>query len=670
MISKKSNSAKNDLKKIKLFNSFCYLWYVVAVLLILGRAYKYQLFIDRDITIHLLFICAITCLQIIHFYGYHKFSRHLFIFLLILSIYIFCNYMVPGRMREFYYLLVPSVVLIFIDTNFFKYFFVLLAFICFTVPNLIYGYYDIWSFNDPTQSLLFFSIFFIVNYFKKINLKKEKELKEKKDELERINTFQSQFFINVSHEIRTPLTLMKNQTTLLNEVSTAEKSSIIKQMNLQIDTISKIVDDVLDLSKMESDNFSLNAKQISINKLLHRLHLNFEPLFKQKKILFEYHKNNINYYALGDITYLERALGNIILNALKYTERNGTVKIFLKKSAKSIIIDIKDSGIGIFKKDLDKIFNRFYQADNDINKAGGSGVGLAFSKEIIRRHKGTITVKSKVGLGSNFRIVLPFVKLMEEVIQNKNSVKPSLDIVNNVNTKYTILLVDDNYEMRQYLKQILHSYVCWEAENGVEALEILKSNNIDFVLTDYMMPKMNGIDFIKTLKKQNYQMPVLMLTARGDNESKLNVLRLGIDDYLQKPFEKEELLIRIENTLRNYDARKEYIEKYENIKTNSSTKWLSNIQQYVYKECGNPNLDQTDISLKFGLSKSTLYRKIKGETGLTPNEFITEVKLQKARNLIEKEHNISLKRLALEVGFLHTSYFSNIYKKRFGTKPK
>mgnify|MGYP000642757103 CR=1 FL=1 len=383
-------------------------------------------------------------------------------------------------------------------------------------------------------------------------------------------------------------------------------------------------------------------------------------------------------HAATHALYLERAINNIIVNAIKYTPRKGSITLNITKTNEQVLLTITDTGIGISKKDINLICNRFYQADNDINKAGGSGIGLAFSKQILELHKGNLTIKSELNKGSSFILTFPLVTSItkkESIFtpaqekDNSNQIKQHVKISNS--STYNILIVDDNFEMRNYLKTLLNKYNCIEAENGEEALDILVTEKIDFVLTDYMMPVMNGLNLIKQIKKKEFNVPILMLTARSDFKSKLNVLRLGIDDYLNKPFEKEELLIRIEKALLNHKNRTHFIidEAVKKTELEVNNQWIKKIKEHIYKECNNASMTQEDIALHFNLSKSSLHRKIKSETGLTPNAFITEVKLQKARGLIDQHPNILLKSLALEVGYLRASYFSKLYEQRFGIKP-
>jgi len=406
--------------------------------------------------------------------------------------------------------------------------------------------------------------------------------------------------------------------------------------------------------------------------------VSFEPLFTQKEILLLKEITIDACWIVADVLYLERAINNIIVNALKYTPKKGRVTIVLEKANNKVHFSIKDTGIGIKEEDIDLICNRFYQVNNDINKTGGSGIGLAFSKEIIELHTGKLKIYSKPNKGSCFTIIFPQTEAGEirskvyDTIDVPIKVKPEEVKVKITNQKgLNFLIVDDNFEMRAYLKRILQKYNCIEAENGQEALDILSTQKIDFVLTDYMMPVINGLELIKRIKEKEMNVPILMLTARTDSKSKLNVLRLGIDDYLNKPFEKEELLIRIENAFYNHKNRNEFIlnESVPKKELLDNNKWINDLRNYIYKECSNASMTQDDIAIHFKISKSSLHRKIKSETGLTPNALITEIKFQKARWLVEQNPTILLKTLALEVGYSHTTYFSKKYEQRFGIKP-
>lgn len=672
-LGRKNITNKTELKKITLFNIFCFGWQILSIIMMVDEYRKYNSFSIVWLGISMSTVLAV--IQFIHYKQYFLTARILYLLLLSSLTFWFSNYLFKQNLLEFYFFLVFSKSLIFIDKRIINLIILAISFGLFFIPNFYFHHYPIAMFNDVAIIFLFFSIYIIISYFKKLNTANEAELELKKNELEKINKFQSQFFINISHEIRTPLTLIKGQIDKLksNELTNTERVNIEKSVNNQVDKIKKMVDDVLDLAKMETADFKLHLKSINASQLINKIALSFEPLFKEKDIQFNCVSNG-NYFIKGNSIYLERALNNIVLNALKYTDKNGSVSVHLYTEKRQVVIDIKDTGIGLSKNDIEKIFDRFYQADNSINKAGGSGVGLAFSKEIIELHQGKINVKSELNKGSNFRIKLPKIEVITTDEKAEDLAKKDLEPINKVKLNqenYNFLLVDDNKEMRTYLSEIFNQNNCFEAENGIEGLAILKNQKIDFIITDYMMPKMNGLSFITQLKPQFPDTPIIMLTARADTKSKLTVLQQGIDDYIEKPFNKEELQIRVQNSLNNYKKRKQYrIDESINKVVSTNEKWAKKVSNFIAKNSNNISLTQEDIAEKFNLSKSSLYRKIKSETGLTPKEFITEIKLQKARTILEKNTNISLKQLSSEVGFQHNSYFSKLFKNRFGITPK
>ncbi|TMM32112.1 response regulator [Polaribacter aestuariivivens] len=674
------NLDRTEVKRVRLLNLFWSQWIIIQLVLITEDAIRNpEPFLP--ILIH-----TITLTGVISIYFFQKnkkfnTARILFFLLMLYSNVAFANFIEPGKNIEYFYIIIPPFLLLFTNNSKLIYATFIVCYLLFTVPKNILDIYPENTQNSSVLGLiLFVIIFLLVNYFKSTNVKSEIALEEQRNQLENLNRQQSQFFINVSHEIRTPLTLLKGQLDKLKIHKNDDQiEHIQEQANYQIHKIKKIIDDVIDLAKMETSNFSLNLKENNIVNLVQKIKISFEPLFERKKIDFTFHSNSNEIHCSLDTSFFERAINNIILNALKYTPENGKVSITIETQDNHVILKISDTGIGINSKDLQKIFKRFYQVENDINKSGGSGVGLSFSKEIIKKHAGTLKVKSKLNEGSEFIIKIPTKNLQQETISLKNKIEiESNNAIDNSQINQSekinknILIVDDSYEMRDYLKEILSNYNCFEAENGLEALKTVNEQKIDCIITDYMMPKMNGLELIKNLNKIGYKNPILMLTARTDYSSKLEVLRLGIDDYLHKPFEAEELLVRLQNRLSNANKRDVYIEK-EKIAdahtTDTDQNWLLEIKEYIHTNCGKQKLNQEDLSVYFNMSKSSFYRKIKALTGLTPNEFITEIKLQKAKILIEKREVHSLKQLTLEVGFSHSSYFSTKYFKRFGVFP-
>ncbi len=670
------NTTKNEFKKIKLLNIFCATWQLFILFSFIEDYIKGQL-------IPMSYICmlfTVFTIQLLQYYRKFNAARILFISGLTITAFVYSNFIYTEELLEYYFLLPFAISLIYIDNRKINIITFIVCLLGLYIPNLYFKHYPISVFNNQNVPFLFFSIYVIINYFKSTNKRNEKVLEERKQELEEINNFQSQFFINISHEIRTPLTILKGEVEQLKdyEENIPDIKTIRHGINTEVNKITNMVNDVLDLSKIETSKFILNTKTINGTELLQNLFLSFETVFKRNNISFNLKPILYNYYINADKIQLERAISNIIVNASKYTNAGGRVTLSIHSEENQIILLIKDNGIGVSKENINKIFKQFYQVKNDINLAGGSGVGLSLTKEIINLHEGKLYVESEINKGTTFKIVLPLESIKPfETPTNEDTKEATLNnnLKRNKIHQETFLIVDDNFKMRQYIAQTLHKqgHNSILVENGVEALHVLEDNNdeISFIVTDYMMPKMNGVNFIKQLKERKIDIPVLMLTARHDNESRLEIFKLGIDDYLTKPFESEEFIIRIQNTLRNYKLRNQYINQ-ENISTeevqNTET-WIDEVETFISENCGTITLNQNEIAKHFNMSRSSLYRKIKTARGMTPNKLITEIKLQKARKIITNNSDVSLKHLALDVGFQHSSYFSEIFYHRFGFRP-
>ncbi|MGY5355282.1 hybrid sensor histidine kinase/response regulator transcription factor [Wenyingzhuangia sp. IMCC45467] len=657
-----------DKKRARLMLTFSLVWIIQTIFSIFVSVIKYNS--NLMLAGHLFDFVGILLVFYFLYKRQQTAALVLFISLVLITTILFTNVLSPAKYAEYFYIFVAPLILIFTEKKVLIYFGFIVSYLAFIIPNKFYHIYpDEYYQDDYFAFILFIIVFFLVYYFKSINSKNEKLLEIKTKELEELNQFQSQFFINISHEIKTPLTLIRGQADKIKE------TKVKRKIDVQINNIQKIVDDVIDLSKMSNNSFSLHKEVVDLKSLVYKIHISFESLFAQKKITFTFINSEHDFFILADALYLERAINNLMLNAYKYTDKKGKVIIKLNKIEDTIQLSISDTGIGIDKKNVDKIFNRFYQVNNDFNQTGGSGIGLAFTKEIITLLEGEIIVESKPNIGTTFKVLFPVVNNLKNKIKTENistSVSSKNDLTDVVFDKsITILIVDDSVEMRSYLKELLQEYKCIEADNGIEALELLKEKKVDFIVTDYMMPKMNGFELITYMKNNNMFIPTLMLTARSDNDSKLQVLRLGINDYLSKPFDKNELLIRIHNILKNQYNREKFVLKEEisDEEINENTEWLVKLKNCIIKKCHNPKLNQVEIAEHFNVSKSTFYRKVKMETGLTPNEFINEIKLLQARKIVEKQSDISLKELSLKVGYLHTSYFATQYKKRFGVHP-
>lgn len=666
---------RNEIKRIKLLNVFSFTWFILELFLIADALYKFS---TNPLIFYVhCFNAANTVIILLLQYRFKtKLATIYFLSAVLISNILFSNFIIenPSLNTKFFYIVIPVLSVLFIGNKLINVIVFILSYIFFVLPSYASKQIPTYDFSNVILTLsLFLCVFLIVSFLKQINSESETLLIQKQIELERLNNFQSQFFTNISHEIKTPITLINAE---INNLKSFPKTNEIRErIEHQNSKIIKIVDDVLDLVKMKSSNTELTLKDLDLSISLKEIYTSFTSLFEQKDIRFTYVQPDKSIYIKADFLFLTRAINNLILNAFKYTPQKGAVSLKAYSDSNTAYIEVTDSGIGIAKSDYFKIFNQFYQVDNTYNSAGGSGIGLFFNKQIIDLHKGHIKVKSTQNEGSSFVIEIPLTiplhdtnNLAKEavIVPEKQVALYKEDQKNN-----NILIIDDTYDMRVYLKSIFKNYNVFEAANGEEAIIILKQQLINCIVCDYMMPIMDGPTFIKKLNESNYTVPILMLTAKNDRESKLKLLKLGVNEYITKPFNQEELIIRINNIFKRNDSKNIFIDK-NNIKQeerNTSNVWITLVKDYLIKNISETQINQVDLAYNFNLSKSTFYRRIKTTTGLTPKEFITETRLIEAKRIIELEDIENLKVISNKVGYLDPNYFSKKYQKRFGKKP-
>jgi len=557
------------------------------------------------------------------------------ILIMVLCCHIFNVYIEPGVSAEFFYIIPVLMSLYLFDSK--------LVSIIFLVISIIL-FFDFLNFKEgfnPDRShflVLFLIEFFIVYYVVETNKKAEKKLQKQKKELNELNNFQNHFFVNITHDIRTPLTLIKGHVnSLLRENTKTHTVQKSQKINVEVSKIDSLVNSIIDIAKLESNTLVLE--------------INFSIQLSEE-----------DYFINADVIYFEKVVNNILLNAYKYTSNGDSVALVIKKIADAVVISISDTGIGVEESELEVIFNRFYQSENTINKAGGSGIGLAFSKQIIELHSGSIKASINKKLGLTISISLPIFAKIEHIALSEQRTK-----IHDFSSNKKVLIVDDNKEMREYLKDILSAYILLEAENGKMALEIIATTKIDAMVTDFMMPVLDGEALVKNIKEQKLNIPTIVLTARADVESKLSMLQLGVDDYLKKPFIEDELLYRLQNILFNAEERQNFsIENAEKSELQSTNETVVKAKQIVEENLSNAYFGVAQLSDILKISERTLYRIIKKETGLNSNLFIREIKLNMVRKQINNGSNLTLQQLALSVGLKNGTYLNQLYKDHFG----
>ena len=555
---------------------------------------------------------------------------------------------------------------------------------------------------QTTWAIIFYFFVFIsgswaIFKFQENRGRLQQELKMREFEayhLKEVEKMKSRFFENISHEFRTPLMLIKGPIEELARGRIKDNIADYYKMLLRnTEKLQHLIDQLLDLTKIESETIPLKKECHDIITLTEAFTNSFIPLAEQKNIKLEFTSSTDSAFALLDKSNFEKIINNLLNNAFKFTGTGGivSVEIFVENtdSSRTARISICDSGIGISTEDQSKIFNRFFQADDKSNRnSGGSGIGLAIVKELINLHGWNIIVKSKEKEGAEFIISVPL--LSEDDVKNHSlnqgiaPEKESLDERNSrtikfqyTGTKPLLLLVEDSNDVRIYIESLLkEDYSVLLAENGKTGLEIAHENQPELIVSDIMMPVMDGLEFCKKIKTdlKTCHIPVILLTAKASHQSKLEGLEFGADDYLTKPFDFEELSVRIKNLITQRRLLKDKFNKDVGVSivsmaTNTFDKeFLEKINRIIEDHLPDENFTSENLAEELFVSRSQLNRKLNAITGQGPGEFIRIFKLKHAARLIT-EKKLSITQVALEVGFSSPAQFTRAFQKHFNCLP-
>lgn len=539
----------------------------------------------------------------------------------------------------------------------------------------------------------------------KINADK-KIIEKQAEELRSLDNLKSHFFANISHELRTPLTLMLAPITdIINRNTLSQHDHynlLLAQRNGK--QLQKMINEILDLTKLEAGKMKLSTTHVDWYSFLKTLTANFESIAKQKAINFTINYDcDLSLRLEMDAAKMEMILANILSNAFKYTHRGGKITLSTLNSKAGIVIEIRDNGRGIHEDDLPHIFDRFFQSKDQNRLAeGGTGIGLAIAKEFAQLMEGDIQVTSTIGAGTSFIISIPLkealsnIEVTQEVplaVFHQYSVADSSPGTNQLSEKNdqlsTILLVEDNPDLQFYIKNLLApAYNIITAFNGQEALDLLASHTSEhpvchLILSDIMMPVMDGYQLLNFVKAKYPQIPVIMLTAKGSLDDKLKALRIGVDDYLTKPFSQVELKVRIENLIKNATVRQLARKEETNTQTDNAFQtmpvplpedkaiqnWLKDLEEKAIENFSDFSYTTERLANDLNISKRQLLRRMKISVGLTPGQYLKNVRLLKARELLLNGEISSVKATALSVGYKDVSYFSKEFNKEFGKSP-
>lgn len=519
--------------------------------------------------------------------------------------------------------------------------------------------------------------------------------KEKGEELTQIKL---RYFTNISHDFLTPLTII---SCLIDDVEMSFKNKVsqFELMRSNINRLKRLLRQVIDFRKVESGNMKLKINQGDIAQFIKEICLsNFEPLMNKKQINFTFNTVAEQVPAYFDFDKVDKIIFNLLSNAFKYTPEYGEIKVELEQyfadNHTYVMIKISDTGIGIASENLDNIFVRFY-TDRRGNLSDTNGIGLSLTKELLTIHHGAIDVKSEINKGTEFTVKIPIDRMSyqeteintpNQLVINENmsstkneqsSSESQISLLEIEKEDIQLLLVEDNEELLYLMYHILSKrYLVVIAKNGVEALDAINKNEIDIIISDVMMPEMNGLDLSRTLKSniETSHIPIILLTAKNSNEDRIECYNAGANAYISKPFDLKVLEARINNFIINKkNKQKEFrTDVALDISTLETSKidkeYLDNLIQIITNNIAEPSFDVNMLAEKLCVSNSSLYRKVKGMAGLSPVEFIRNIRLKHASQML-KEGKYTISEIAYASGFSNPKYFATCFKEEFNLTP-
>lgn len=533
----------------------------------------------------------------------------------------------------------------------------------------------------------------------KTDLRLKEIEKERIRELEQVKTH---FFTNISHELRTPLTLIISPIEkyfLSNSSINKEQKSRLQSVYQNAQKLLHLINQLLDLSKIESGKQNPSIAKHDIILQLNSIISSFENYAVQKQIKIKWVPPVSSLLVHYDSDIVEKCVNNLLSNAFKHTPEDGKIGVSMtldkeyshgKEVVTKVHLAILDTGKGIAETHLPHIFDRFYQIP-DSARVVGTGVGLALCKELIELHKGKIQVQSKLGEGSSFTISFP-VQLADfspdwiqdastlEVTTSTNPIIKTSSKTGELNIeKQIVLIVDDHEEMRQFIAGIFSDkFQILQAERGEDALEMAMTYLPDVVITDWMMPGMSGVNLCRALRQNSKtnHIPILILTSKSTQESQIEGMQAGADDFVSKPFNADILEIRVRKLLETKERLRKNLQKQLVQKELSSSSalvfedsLLQKATQIVIENMANPEFDVEDLEKSLDMSKMQLYRKLKNLTSFAGNEFIRSIRLREAKSLLENS-DFNISEIAYQVGFNDPAYFTRTFKKQYGKSPK
>ncbi len=541
------------------------------------------------------------------------------------------------------------------------------------------------------------TIYLVYRQLKKSLMLKQELLMEKvhREREEKLNNEKLRFFTSISHEIRTPISLIIGPAKQLAEegLNTEYQKSRIGLILQNSNRLYNLVNQLLDFRKAQNGELELKVAKTDIIVYSQNIFHSFDGLVNEKKINYHFICEHDEVIGWIDVDKYDKILYNLLSNAIKFTHKFGSVDLFLgikqdENGIRKLIVEVSDDGIGIPLESQQKIFKRFYQVEATKADHTGSGIGLSLVNSLAKIHKANIKLDSAPEKGSVFTIEIPIDKAFYEndeifdyEIKSTDSIFPvateAKKTTRTTELKEKVLVIEDNQELRDYIADYLSDYYkVYKAENGEEGLQVCRQIKPIICIADVMMPVMDGFDFCKNLKNDERisHIPVILLTALSDNENQMKGYKLGADGYLTKPFDPSLLKTRIENIIKaRVDLKEKFsddVESSVDVLTHSpiDEEFMNRLTGIIEENISDTNLTGSSLCAELGISSSTLYRRLKELTDLSPNEFIRTIRLKKAFQLLKTKRN-NVSEVSDLVGFNDPYYFSRCFKKQFGYPP-
>jgi signal transduction histidine kinase/AraC-like DNA-binding protein len=544
------------------------------------------------------------------------------------------------------------------------------------------------DFNDLERTI--FKTLEEVELLKKVE--QVKALSQKNQDLIELDALKTKFFTNISHEFRTPLTVIGGMTEQIKEKPQKWLLKGMTTIERNVAHLLNLVNQILDLKKLEAGKMELNVVHADIVPLFYFLTESFQPIAESKDLKLQLVNHASEIIMDYDEEKVQRIIANLLSNAIKFTPQGGNILLKVEKTPPVLRFFIEDTGIGIATNEKDHIFNRFYQLNTTkLNQAKGTGIGLALCKELVLLMNGSIEVDSEIGKGSIFKVTLPIIQknVANKIIKQEKKVwAVDKTMASSLLSKREVvigtispdlprlLIIEDNREVAQYIINCLEEdYQLFWAKDGQEGINKALTFIPDLIISDIMMPNKNGYevcDFLKNNFSTNH-IPIILLTANVNENGKIKGFKNGADAYLVKPFDKKELLARLDNLLkireqlrRRFTTDNAFVA--EQIPQTDEEAFIFKVRSIIENKMENDTFDSSQLCKEMMMSKTLLYLKLKAMTGYSAALFIRLIRLQKAKKILEST-NSSISEVAFGVGFKDPKYFSRVFTEEFGLPP-